>query len=102
MALRLLQSRYTCARNSSAVNSEAMMKRRVLVAALVGTLGAGTIFAQTQPPSPQTTPRPQTSGAGAQTTDTKPATDAPRRMRSAGGDQAGHVAPKPQPPTDAP
>src|SRR5215213_9452879 len=66
------------ARNSSAVNSEAMMKRRVLVAALVGTLGAGTTFAQTQTPSQQTTPRPQTSGAAAQTPDTaKPTTDAP-------------------------
>ena len=72
------------------------MKRRVLVAVLAGMLGAGTTFAQTQTPS-------QTGTAGATTSDAagKQATPSPRPRRMSGGDQAGHAAPKPQPPTEA-
>ena len=53
------------------------MKRRVLVGVFVGVLGAGAAYAQT--------------------------TEAPKKARagSAAGNQAGHTAPKPQPPTDA-
>ena len=51
--------------------------RRVLVGVFVGVLGAGAAYAQT--------------------------TEAPKKARagSAAGNQAGHTAPKPQPPTDA-
>src|SRR4051812_37926959 len=102
MAPGLLHAYIISASNSSAVYSEAMMKRRVLVAVLASVLGTGTSFAQSaQTPAPQTTPRPATAGAGSQTSDpsSKPATQTPRRRTTSGGagEQAGHAAPKPQP-----